>query len=171
MNGRVAYHVLRLADHRPGCLASRLPADHVTPKQPGDDPMQVSGIDHVNILTDDLETTASFYEALLGLTRSENPAIRMGMAGYWMRDAQGNPIVHLVDRLSAAGRYDEYRPGEVTNAVHHVALRCEGFEDTIARLKGMACEYRVNDLQHLGLRQIFVTDPNAVNLELNFREN
>lgn len=130
--------------------------------------MQVSGIDHVNILTDDLEKTASFYENLLGLTRAENPAIRMGISGYWMRDAEGNPIVHLVDRLSAPGRYDEYRPGEVTNAVHHVALRCEGFDDTIGRLKDMACEYRVNDLQHVGLRQIFVADPNAVNLELNF---
>jgi hypothetical protein len=32
----------------------------------------------------------------------------------------------------------------------------------------LGCEYRVNDLAGLGLRQIFVTDPNAVNLELNF---
>lgn len=130
--------------------------------------MQVSGIDHVNILTDDLEKTAAFYEKLLGLTRSENPAVKMGIAGYWMRDAAGNAIVHLVDRLSAPGRYDDYRPGELTNGFHHVALRCEGFEETIARLRDMGCEYKVNDLQHFDLRQIFVADPNAVNLELNF---
>lgn len=130
--------------------------------------MQVSGIDHVNVLTDDLETTASFYEAMLGLTRSENPAIRMGIAGYWMRDAAGNPIVHLVDRQSAAPRYDEYRPGELTNALHHVALRCTGFDAMRERLDGAGVEYRINDLTHVGLMQIFLADPNAVNLELNF---
>ena len=130
--------------------------------------MQVSGIDHVNILTDDLEKTARFYEDILGLTRKENPGGKIGIAGYWMCDSAGDAIVHLVDRLSAAERYQGYRPGEPTNAVHHVALRCQGFEATIAKLEAMACEYRVNDLTHLGLRQIFVGDPNAVNLELNF---
>lgn len=130
--------------------------------------MQVSGIDHVNILTDDLEGTAVFYERLLSLKRAENPAITMGTRGYWMRDVEGNAIIHLVDRLTAGGRYDAYRPGELTNALHHVALRCRGFEGVKARLEEMGADYRVNDLAHLGLRQIFVADPNAVNLELNF---
>jgi len=130
--------------------------------------MPVSGIDHVNILTDDLEGTATFYERLLGLARAENPAISMGISGYWMRDAEGNAIIHLVDRLTAGGRYDAYRPGELTNALHHVALRCQDFAAIRARLEEMGAEYRVNDLTHLGLRQIFVADPNAVNLELNF---
>ncbi|WP_159977545.1 MULTISPECIES: VOC family protein [unclassified Novosphingobium] len=133
--------------------------------------MQVSGIDHVNILTDDLEATASFYERLLGLRRSENPAIRMGIAGYWMRDATDHPIVHLVDRLSAGDRFEAYRPGALTNALHHVALRCEGFAATCERLEEMSVDYRINDLAHVGLRQIFLTDPNAVNLELNFSGN
>jgi hypothetical protein len=85
-----------------------------------------------------------------------------------MSDAAGNAIVHLVDRLSAGDRYGAYRPGEPTNAVHHIALRCRGFDEMVARLDELGCEYRVNDLAGLGLRQIFVTDPNAVNLELNF---
>lgn len=130
--------------------------------------MQVSGIDHVNILTDDLEATACFYEQLLCLRRSENPAVRMGISGYWMRDSTDHPIIHLVDRLSASGRYEDYHPGQPTNALHHVALRCEGFAATCLRLEDMGVDYRVNDFQHLGLKQIFVTDPNAVNLELNF---
>jgi len=130
--------------------------------------MQVSGIDHVNILTDHLDQTAQFYERLMGLTRTENPAVGMGFKGAWMRDAHGNAIVHLVWKDPASDRYEGYDPGGSTNAVHHVAFKCSGFEDTVARLEAMGCEYRVNDLQHLGLRQIFVVDPNAVNLELNF---
>jgi catechol 2,3-dioxygenase-like lactoylglutathione lyase family enzyme len=130
--------------------------------------MQVNGIDHVNILTDDLETTATFYESLLGLTRSENPTIGAGIAGYWMRDGEGRPIIHLVDRLTAGDRYADYHPGAATNALHHVALRCEGFATMTARLAEMDVDYRMNDHRHLGLRQVFVVDPNAVNLELNF---
>ncbi|GAB7555752.1 hypothetical protein NRB_52730 [Novosphingobium sp. 11B] len=130
--------------------------------------MQVSGIDHVNILTDDLEGTATFYERVLGLIRSENPSIRAGTAGYWMRDGAGLPIIHLVDRTTAPGRYDDYLPGESTNGFHHVALRCSGFEATRAKLDELGLDYRFNDLTHIGLRQLFLADPNAVNLELNF---
>ncbi|MFC0204553.1 VOC family protein [Novosphingobium soli] len=132
--------------------------------------MPVSGIDHVNILTDDLEATASFYERLLGLTRSENPAIRSGIAGYWLRDAEGMPIIHLVDRLSASERYEGYRPGSSTNALHHVALRCDDFVEMKARVEAMGLEHRVNDLSRMGVMQIFLSDPNAVNLELNFHK-
>lgn len=130
--------------------------------------MQVSGLDHVNILTDDLETTASFYEQVLGFRRGRNPSVAAGIAGYWMHDAADQPIVHLVDRLTGGSRYDAYHPGSPTNALHHVALRCKGFAETRERLDGLGLEYRVNDLQHIGLKQIFLVDPNAVNLELNF---
>jgi len=130
--------------------------------------MQVSGLDHVNILTHHLDQTAQFYERLMGLTRTENPAIHLGFKGAWMRDAHGNAIVHLVWKDPAMDRYEGYDPGSSTNAVHHVAFKCAGFAATVARLDEMGTDYRVNDLQHLNLKQIFVTDPNAVNLELNF---
>lgn len=130
--------------------------------------MQVSGLDHVNILTRDLDRTAQFYERLMGLTRTDNPAVGMGLKGAWMRDSHGNAIVHLVLREPQSDRYDGYDPGASTNAVHHVAFRCAGFAATLSKLDEMGVDYRVNDFQHAGLRQIFVADPNAVNLELNF---
>lgn len=133
--------------------------------------MQVSGIDHVNILTDNLDGTAQFYERLMGLTRTENPAVGVGFKGAWMRDSHGNAIVHLVWKDPRMDRYQGYDPGASTNAVHHVAFKCSGFDATIDKLREMGVEYGVNDLQHLGLRQIFVADPNAVNLELNFNDN
>ena len=130
--------------------------------------MHVSGIDHVNILTDNLDRTAQFYERLLGLTRTENPAIPADFKGAWMRDGHGNAIIHLVWKDPAMARYADYTPGAPTNAVHHVAFKCSGFDEAIAKLEEMGLAYRVSDKQHLGLRQVFVTDPNAVNLELNF---
>lgn len=130
--------------------------------------MRVSGIDHVNILTRDLDATASFYEQLLGLTRSDNNGIGMGFRGAWMRDATGSAIVHLVWKDPASDRYEGYDPGEPTNAVHHVAFRCDGFEAMRGKLDALHLEYRVNDRQYGEVRQIFLVDPNAVNLELNF---
>lgn len=130
--------------------------------------MPVNGVDHVNILTDDLEATASFYEQVLGLARSENPTIAKGIAGYWMRDAAGNAIIHLVDRTTAGHRYEAYHPGQPTNALHHFALRCTGYPETRAKIEALGLSHRVSEHPALGLAQIFLVDPNAVNLELNF---
>ncbi|MBB4859122.1 catechol 2,3-dioxygenase-like lactoylglutathione lyase family enzyme [Novosphingobium chloroacetimidivorans] len=130
--------------------------------------MPVSGIDHVNILTRDLDATATFYERLLGLARTENESIAAGFRGAWMRDKAGNAIVHLVWKDPASDRYGGYEPGQPTNAVHHVAFRCEGFEAIRDALDAQGIGYRVNDRQYGSVRQIFLVDPNAVNLELNF---
>jgi len=130
--------------------------------------MQVSGIDHVNIITDDLDGTVAFYGQVLGLERRDSPGVAMGFKGAWLCDAAGNAIVHLMwndpERELGAGHV----PGDKTAAVHHVAFRCAGFDAAKARLDGMGMEYRVNDRQFGDLRQIFVTDPNNIALELNF---
>ncbi|MET1755425.1 VOC family protein [Novosphingobium sp. RD2P27] len=130
--------------------------------------MLVSGIDHINILTHDLEATAAFYERVLGLTRSENLGVAAGFRGAWMRDGSGAAIVHLVWKDPASERYDGYMPGQSTNGVHHVAFRCRGFEAAREKLDAMELLYRVNDVANGSIRQIFLVDPNAVNVELNF---
>lgn len=128
--------------------------------------MPTSALDHVNVLTEDLEKTVAFYEAALELTRSENPISATGRQGAWMRDAAGNAIVHVVVKASGWG-YEPYHVGDPTAALHHVAFRCEGFRAAVERLTAMGLEPKVNDGMY-GLRQIFVTDPNAINIEMNF---
>jgi catechol 2,3-dioxygenase-like lactoylglutathione lyase family enzyme len=130
--------------------------------------MRISGIDHVNILTKDLDASASFYEQVLGLERGDNNAVAMSSRGAWMRDATGRAIVHLVWKDPASDRYDGYDPGSSTNAVHHVAFRCEGFQAIRDKLDALGARYRVNDRQYGDVRQIFLVDPDGVNLELNF---
>jgi hypothetical protein len=49
-----------------------------------------------------------------------------------------------------------------------VALRCSSFDDVLARLESRGLEHRLNEVTAVGLRQIFVLDPNSVLLELNF---
>ena len=128
--------------------------------------MQVKGLDHVNIIADDLDETARFYHELLGLRRGDNPATAMGFRGAWLLDASDRAIIHLM--TWNADRHADLERGSATGAIDHVALACEDFAGTVARCEALGVEHRVNDRKYGDLRQIFVTDPNKVMLELNF---
>lgn len=130
--------------------------------------MEVTAIDHVNVFTDDVDATASFFEALMGLTRDVSPAASMGRIGAWMRDSTGHAIVHISGRQEGHDFGAGHEPGESTNAVHHVAFRCAGFDDAVKRAEAMGIPFRANREVRFGVRQIFVTDPNNINVELNF---
>lgn len=129
--------------------------------------MRVNALDHVNIITADLERTASYYAGLFGLERRDAPAPLTPANAQWMFDASGRAIVHI-NSLDCPRAFDrDVSPGP-TGALHHVALNCTGYDEMIARLQGRSLEYQVNLVPAIGLRQIFTVDPNGVLLELNF---
>ena len=130
--------------------------------------MPIAGLDHINIVTDRLEETVAFYCQLLELTRDSLPGAAGAMQGAWLRDANGDAIVHL-------GGYDEVRHapdgvvmGVSTGAFNHAAFRARDFDGTLARVKAMGLAHKVNEMNDRDFRQIFVLDPNNVRLELNF---
>ena len=130
--------------------------------------MQVEALDHVNIITDDLDGTAKFYEELLGLERRDAPPPLTPETATWMYDAEDRGIIHI-NSLDCIRAYDrEVKPGELTGALHHVALRLTGYEEMKAKLDAKGADYQENLVEAIGLRQIFTADPNNVLLELNF---
>ena len=130
--------------------------------------MRVEALDHVNIITDDLDKTAEFYASLLGLERRDAPPPLTPQTATWMFDSEDRAIIHI-NSLDCERAYDrKVTPGELTGALHHVALRCEGYEDMIERLKARGADYQTNLISAINLRQIFTADPNNVLLELNF---
>lgn len=130
--------------------------------------MQVNALDHVNIITDDLDGTARFYEALLNLERRDAPPPLTPQTAQWMYDTGGKGILHL-NSTDCVRAYDrEVKPGELTGAVHHVALNCTGYDEVIRRIEATGLDYQVNLVAAIGLRQVFTADPNNVLLELNF---
>ncbi|WP_298173097.1 VOC family protein [Novosphingobium sp.] len=130
--------------------------------------MQVNWLDHVNVITDKLDETAEFYKALLNLERRNAPPPLTPDNAQWMYDAGGKAIVHInsVDCPRAFDRPVE--PGALTGAVHHVALNCSGYEELMERVGALGTPFQLNTVASIGLRQIFVSDPNNVLLELNF---
>ena len=130
--------------------------------------MKVQALDHVNIITDKLDETARFYADLLDLDRRDAPPPLTPQNAQWMYDAGDRAIIHI-NSDDCPRAYDrEVQPGALTGAVHHVALRLEGFEEVKARLDARGADYKLNVVEAISLRQIFTADPNNVLLELNF---
>lgn len=132
--------------------------------------MQVNALDHVNIICADLDASAAFYAALLGLERRDGPPPARPGQVQWMHDREGRPILHL-NSADCPRAYDRAAvPGAETGAIHHVALNCSGSEVVLARLTGMGRDFQQNRIDAIGLTQVFTLDPNGVLLELNFRD-
>jgi 4-hydroxyphenylpyruvate dioxygenase-like putative hemolysin len=129
--------------------------------------MKVNALDHVNIITADLEGTARFYAEMFELDRRDGPSPLTPSTAQWMFDDAGKAIIHI-NSLDCARAYErDVMPGP-TGSIHHVALNCSGYDDVVGRLEARGMAYQVNLIASVGLRQVFSMDPNGVLLELNF---
>ena len=131
--------------------------------------MHVKNLNHVNIQTRDMAGTIGFYADWLGLEARTAPE-RDPAERQWLYDSRGMAVIHLnllgTDNTVAR----DVDPGAPTGAIHHVAFECDGFAGMLARLKAHGLDYGFHEIHQIGLKQIFITDPNNVLLELNFRE-
>jgi catechol 2,3-dioxygenase-like lactoylglutathione lyase family enzyme len=130
--------------------------------------VSVSGLQHVLVLSDDLEATREFYSAALGLTVGERPPLPF--PGYWLY-AEGEPCLHIGERgpyLAHARTLGLGEPGAgAAGAVDHLAFSATGLEEVSARLAAAGIEPVANEIPAAGIRQLFFEDPNGVRLELN----
>jgi catechol 2,3-dioxygenase-like lactoylglutathione lyase family enzyme len=129
--------------------------------------VRVEALDHVNIITADLEASVRFSNELLELEPRDGPPPLTHENARWMYDDCGRAILHINTR-DCPRAYDRALHAGPTGALHHVALRCSGYEELRTRLQRRGIAYQANDIAAVGLRQIFVLDPNQVLLELNF---
>lgn len=127
--------------------------------------MKVNGLNHVNIVAADLDKTIGFYETVLGMQAREIPMAPAGFGGRWIFDEADQPIIHV--QAYNPERHGARKEGP-TGSIDHVALTCSDFEGMLRRCEELGLDHRVNDRQFGNLRQVFVTDPDNVVLELNF---
>ena len=135
--------------------------------------MPVRKLDHYNIWTTRLEETVKFYVDILGLQVGARPPV--ALPGAWLYDATNTPVVHLVDvknsksaDLAAAGNRD-IATLSGSGSIDHIAFDASDFEDISSRLRVAGLKFREDGIPAINLRQLFVNDPNGVQLELNFR--
>ncbi len=129
--------------------------------------MQVEALDHINIITPDIDASCAFYSSLLGLQRRNAPPPLTPTNAQWMYDHADRAILHI-NSLDCPRTYERDVVAGPTGSIHHVALRCHGFAEMIDRLDARGADYKLNRVDAINLDQIFTEDPNGILLELNF---
>jgi catechol 2,3-dioxygenase-like lactoylglutathione lyase family enzyme len=134
--------------------------------------MPLTRMEHLLVLTDDIELTREFYEEALGLRVGERPPLEF--AGYWLYAGEV-PCVHVAERESYTAHSERLdipasAPAESTGAVDHVAFAGEDYDALRSRLTDRGLEPAENAVPGAGLRQLFVADPNGVKIEINVME-
>lgn len=131
--------------------------------------MAVQGIDHINIDTDRPEETVEFYSQVLGL--ENRPEDRPGGIGdgAWLFNGD-QAVVHLNFHGAESETGRRLSESARSGAFNHVAFVGSDFDGTCRLLDDLSVQYRTADIPDIGLKQIFVRDPNNVAIEINIRE-
>lgn len=112
-------------------------------------------LDHVNIHADDLEAARDFLLAVL-------PDLKQGFRppfdfpGYWLY-LGGQPVIHMQNRGPGMGG---------RGWIDHLAFGPFDFDGTRARLDTAGLNYVLGGIPGAGIRQIFVSGPEGMRLEL-----
>jgi catechol 2,3-dioxygenase-like lactoylglutathione lyase family enzyme len=118
--------------------------------------MGIEGMNHFNVLTDDVDATRRFYIGIVGLTEGERPPL--GFDGAWLY-AGGHAILHV-----SKGRLPQPRAG----VIDHMAFSATDLKGTVARLKENKVEFVLRQQVGTGVWQIFCHDPMGAKVELDF---
>jgi catechol 2,3-dioxygenase-like lactoylglutathione lyase family enzyme len=134
--------------------------------------MALTRLDHFSIRTTDVDATRDFFVRALGMTSGERPPFKFPGAWLYCGDKD---VIHIIgidpDDKSGLVEYLGDRNEEAlsgTGAVDHLAFMAEDIEAMRSKLKAEGIETREREVPLLGVRQIFLEDPNGVTIELNF---
>jgi catechol 2,3-dioxygenase-like lactoylglutathione lyase family enzyme len=131
--------------------------------------MPLTQLEHYLVLTDDLDATRDFYCNALGMRVGPRPPL--DFPGYWLY-LREVPCIHIAD-------WDGYRTyseatgiamttrARGTGPVDHIAFNAVNYDSIKARLTQHGIVAAENVIAGVGLRQLFLTDPNGVKIELN----
>lgn len=121
---------------------------------------------HVAVKTADLDATVCFYTEVLGMTLAERPPF--DFPGAWLKPAQAgaDATIHVYAGHAAMEADDTIQSGSA--GIDHVSVICQGYADLKARFERFGLPYRENIVPKTPLWQLFVYDPNGIQLELTF---
>jgi catechol 2,3-dioxygenase-like lactoylglutathione lyase family enzyme len=132
--------------------------------------MALTQMEHFLVLTEDIETTREFYCGALGLALGPRPPLKF--RGYWVY--LGNtPCIHIAD----AGSYTAHcraqgmpvsSPAPGTGPLDHIAFNAHDYDGVLERLRRHGVSVACNDPPGARLRQLFLSDPNGLKIEINF---
>jgi catechol 2,3-dioxygenase-like lactoylglutathione lyase family enzyme len=124
-------------------------------------------LDHLLVLTDDIDATRDFWCAALGLEVGDRPPLEF--PGYWLYSG-GSPCVHVAERTAFDAHSARIGIPASPGPVEHVAFDAEDYEELVGRLERGGVAAARNEVPGVA-RQLFVQDPNGVKIEINVKES
>ena len=146
--------------------------------------MDIKRVDHYSIRTLDLEKARRFYTEVIGL--NEGPRPPFDFPGYWLysgeppadlhNSARNYGMVHLMgfnrDNPGSLDAYVGARGAATedggTGSLDHIAFAAVGREAMLERCRKHNVRFHEREVPLLGLRQVFIQDPDGVTIELNY---
>jgi catechol 2,3-dioxygenase-like lactoylglutathione lyase family enzyme len=134
--------------------------------------MLLSKLEHFLVMTHDVDGTRDFYRDVLGMQEGFRP--ELGFLGHWLYLGD-TPVIHIAEWASYTAHSQRLgipvtRPAPGTGPLDHVAFNGEDrhYGELRQRLEQRGLAFHPHDSPGIGLRQIFLEDPNGLKLELNF---
>jgi catechol 2,3-dioxygenase-like lactoylglutathione lyase family enzyme len=129
----------------------------------------VTELQHVLVLSDDIDRARDFYEQALGLRAGYRPPF--DFTGYWMY-AGATPCLHLADRASYRAHAETIGlevPGSISGPgqVDHIAFGATDHDAVAERLARAGVEPVRRQIPGGGPRQFFFDDPDGQRVEIN----
>ena len=126
-------------------------------------------MEHLLVLTDDIEKTRAFYCDALGMRVGPRPPL--AFSGYWLY-AGDVPSIHIGEWKSYTSHSKDLgipvtTPAPGTGPVDHIAFNGRNYAEIRGRLEKCGVGFSENVVPENGLRQLFLADPNGVKLEIN----
>jgi catechol 2,3-dioxygenase-like lactoylglutathione lyase family enzyme len=120
--------------------------------------MAIRGMNHFNVLSDDVEATRRFYVGVLGFFEGPRPPFSFG--GLWLYARPGGePILHVTE-----GEL----PDDPAGVLDHLAFTAADLKGTVAKLKASNVKYTLRRQTGSGTWQIFCHDLCSAKVELDF---
>src|ERR1700722_17753947 len=131
--------------------------------------MPLTQLEHYLVLTDDLDATRNFYCNALGMRVGPRPPL--DFPGYWLY-LREVACIHIADWIGYRTYSEATGIAMTTRAVgtgpdDHIAFNEVNYDSIKARLTQHGIVAAENFWPGAALRQLFLTDPNGVKIELN----
>jgi catechol 2,3-dioxygenase-like lactoylglutathione lyase family enzyme len=134
--------------------------------------MPLTKLEHYLVLTDDIDATRDFYVNVLGMQNGFRPPL--GFPGHWVYIG-AIPVIHIAEWVTYTARQQAKNvfvtsKAKGTGPVDHIAFGAEDYDGTLDRIRQHGVPVRENNNPGNIVRQLFLFDPNAVQIEINFRK-
>jgi catechol 2,3-dioxygenase-like lactoylglutathione lyase family enzyme len=124
------------------------------PKMP---PIPISSVNHLAVITRDLDASLHFYRDVLGFREVERP--NFNFAGAWL--ANYGLMIHII-----VNKPDFSSEGEIQTRDAHIALHSDNLAEVERLLTEHGVPFRRNEVPERKIKQLFFKDPDGFHIEV-----